>query len=439
MHIFVLNKFAKGVEYMENLKTGSYGPQVMLVQSILKTLGFYTGEIDGVFGLNTQRAVRRFQRNFLLESDGVVGKMTWNLLMPYINGYRRYTIKRGDTFYNIARRFATTNARISVANPNVSPTRLFPGQSIIVPFGNVVKTNISYTYDIFSRNIESLKTIYPFLNVTSIGKSVLGKELTCIRLGNGLNEVFYSGSIHANEWITSVVLMKFIENFCRAYVNNTKLYGFDVREVFSNSSIYIVPMVNPDGVDLVTGGMDTSLEAYQNAKIIAENYPAIPFPDGWKANIDGVDLNLQFPAGWENARQIKFAQGFTTPAPRDYVGNGPLTQPEAISMYDFTLAHDFRLILAYHTQGRVIYWRFLDYLPPQSREIGEKFADISGYLLESTPYSSGYAGYKDWFIQNYNRPGYTIEVGWGSNPLPISQFNTIYSENEGILITGAVI
>ena len=429
----------KGDGYMENLGLGSTGPQVMLLQSVLKALGFYTGEIDGNFGLNTERAVRRFQRNFSLQSDGVVGELTWRALTPYINGYTRYIVKRGDTFYNIARRFSTTANRITAANPSVSPTRLSVGQSIIVPFGNVVKTNINYTYDILSMNVASFQTIYPFLNVTSIGKSVLGKELKCIRIGNGLNEVFYSASIHANEWITSVLLMKFIENFCRAYVNNGKMYGLNVREVFNSASIYIVPMVNPDGVDLVTGGLDTASDAYQNAKIIAENYPIIPFPDGWKANIDGVDLNLQFPAGWENARQIKFAQGFTTPSPRDYVGNGPLTQPEAISMYDFTLAHNFRLILAYHTQGRAIYWRFLDYLPPQSREIGERFAKISGYLLESTPYSSGYAGYKDWFIQNYNRPGYTIEVGWGTNPLPISQFGTIYSENEGILITGAII
>ena len=421
---------------MENLRLGSTGPQVMLLQSVLKTLGFYTGEIDGNFGLNTERAVRRFQRSFSLQSDGIVGELTWRALKPYINGYTRYIVRRGDTFYNIARRFSTTANRIASANPNVSPTRLLVGQSIIVPFGNVVKTNINYTYDILSMNVDSLKTIYPFLTVTNIGKSVLGKELKCIRIGNGLNEVFYSASIHANEWITSVLLMKFIENFCRAYVNNTKIYGLNVREVFNSASIYIVPMVNPDGVDLVTGGLDTTSDAYQNAKIIAENYPIIPFPDGWKANIDGVDLNLQFPAGWENARQIKFAQGFTTPAPRDYVGNGPLTQPEAISMYDFTLAHNFRLILAYHTQGRVIYWRFLDYLPPQSREIGERFAKISGYLLESTPYASGYAGYKDWFIQRYNRPGYTIEVGSGENPLPLEQFEQIYRDNIGILLGG---
>ena len=116
-----------------------------------------------------------------------------------------------------------------------------------------------------------------------------------------------------------------------------------------------------------------------------------------------MDLNLQFPASWEKAKEIKFEQGFRTPAPRDFVGTEPLI-PEAIAMYKFTLAHNFRLILAYHTQGRVIYWRYLDFLPPASYYIGEQFAISSGYDLEDTPFASSFAGYKDWFIQNYDLP-----------------------------------
>ena len=148
---------------------------------------------------------------------------------------------------------------------------------------------------------------------------------------------------------------------------------------------------------------------------------------------------MQFPAGWENARAIKYAQDFTKPSPRDFVGYGPLTQPEALAMYNFTLNHNFRLILAYHTQGEVIYWKYANYLPEDSQEIGEKFSEASGYTLDITPPESAFAGYKDWFIQEYNRPGYTIEAGLGENPLPISQFYQIYSDNIGILILGAVL
>ena len=152
-----------------------------------------------------------------------------------------------------------------------------------------------------------------------------------------------------------------------------------------------------------------------------------------------MDLNLQFPAGWEKARVNKFNQGYTKPSPRDFVGFGPLTEPEALALYNFTLVHNFRLILAYHSQGEVIYWKYANYLPKDSEEIGKEFARVSGYTLDLTPPESAYAGYKDWFIQEYNRPGYTIETGLGENPLPLSQFNKIYDDNIGILVLGAIL
>lgn len=116
-----------------------------------------------------------------------------------------------------------------------------------------------------------------------------------------------------------------------------------------------------------------------------------------------------------------------------------MTEPESLAIYNFTLNHNFRLILAYHSQGEVIFWQFQNYRPPRAREIGESFERASGYTLSDTPFNSSFAGYKDWFIQNYNRPGYTIEVGLGVNPLPISQFNKIYNDNLGILALGAVL
>ena len=177
---------------------------------------------------------------------------------------------------------------------------------------------------------------------------------------------------------------------------------------------------------------------YTQAQNIANDYPFLRFPEDWKANINGVDLNLQFPAGWENARRIKFAQGFTSPAPRDFVGFGPLTEPESLALYNFTLRMNFSLIIAYHTQGQEIYWQFQDYAPAIAEEIGNTFASVSGYTLADVPYESGFAGYKDWFLQQYSRPGYTIETGLGQNPLPISQFNEIYNDNLGILVLGAI-
>ena len=231
------------------------------------------------------------------------------------------------------------------------------------------------------------------------------------------------------------MLLKFAEEYASAYAQNGIINGEIASSLYDTYSLYLVPMVNPDGVDLVNGVLGNA-RYEQQAKIIAAQYPDIPYPDGWKANIDGVDLNLQFPAGWEQARTIKFSQGYTTPAPRDYVGEAPLTAIESINVYEFTRMHDFRLIIAYHTQGEVIYWKYMDYEPDRSRQIAQYFGNVSGYAVEETPTESGYAGYKDWFIQEYDRPGYTIEAGLGVNPLSMEQFPQIYRDNYYILVGG---
>lgn len=303
----------------------------------------------------------------------------------------------------------------------------------------IVPTKQLYSYNLMKQNINELKRAYPFLEIKTAGYSVLGKSIPYIKIGNGKTEILYHASIHANEWITSVVLMKFVENFCKAYVFGQNLQRYSAQELFQKVSLYIIPMVNPDGVDLVTGNVDKESKVYRNYADIAYKFPTIPFPDGWKANFNGVDLNLQFPAGWQNAKKIKYEHGFDSPAPRDFVGEGPLTQPEALMLYQFTLDHNFVLTISYHTQGEEIYWNFQNINPPRGYEIGKKFAEISGYSLEEVPYNSSFAGYKDWFIQDYNRPGYTIEAGIGENPLPISQFKQIYRDNEGILIYGMAI
>lgn len=301
----------------------------------------------------------------------------------------------------------------------------------------IVKTDVPMTYALCEQTILELVRTYPFLRTEVLTVTAQGRNVRTLVIGNGKRKVIYSASHHANEWITTPVILKFVEEFADALKDGGKIYGVDASDLASKTTIYTVPMVNPDGVDLVTGAIRPGRIPYEYARQIGDDFPAIPFPEGWKANLAGVDLNLQYPAGWLRAREIKFSQGFTRPAPRDYVGRAPLNQPESRALAGYTEYIDPDLILAYHAQGKEIYWTFLDYEVPGARELGERFAQVSGYTLTEPPAVSSYAGYKDWFIKEFRRPGFTVEVGEGINPLPLSQFDEIYRDNLGILVIAA--
>ena len=302
---------------------------------------------------------------------------------------------------------------------------------------SIVPTSEPMTSALAVQSIERLSQTYPFIRAETIGTTAFGRPIWAMKIGNGNRRVLYSASHHANEWITSTVLLKFAEDYAAAIDSDGQIGERSARALSRDTTIYIVPMVDPDGVDLVTGVLQPGEEPYERALGFARNYPNIPFPEGWKANLNGVDLNLQYPAGWLMAREIKFMQGYTSPAPRDYVGRAPLNQAESLALYDYTQRIDPALVLAYHSQGKVIYYKYADIVVPGAEELARRFADLSGYELEDVPYASSFAGYKDWFIQAYRRPGFTIEVGEGVNPLPISQFDDIYRDNLGILVTAA--
>ena len=178
---------------------------VEFLQNILKILGLYTGKIDGIFGPNLKNAVIMFQTQNNLNTDGIVGPRTWLALRPYIDG----------------------------------------GLGFIVP------TNIRYSSSILQINLDSLKRLYPFIEIASVGRSVLGTNLPVIKIGNGSKEVFYSASFHANEWICSPLVMKFLADYCYCYVNNLPIYGVNARNIYNYCTIYIMPMVNPDGIGLI--------------------------------------------------------------------------------------------------------------------------------------------------------------------------------------------
>jgi g-D-glutamyl-meso-diaminopimelate peptidase len=302
---------------------------------------------------------------------------------------------------------------------------------------DIVPADVSFTSEVLAWCITRLKARYPFLRVGTAGTSVMGRPIYLLRIGTGPNEVFYNAAHHANEWITSLLLMRFLESYARNCAFDGKIFDINAHLLYSKTTLTMIPMVNPDGVDLVTGALSDG-EYYDRAAEMARQYPHIPFPGGWKANIRGVDLNLQYPAGWEHARATKYEQGVKQPGPRDFTGPSPLSEPESFALYELTRTHDFALTLSFHTQGKTIYWKYLDYEIKNAYELAQKFALVSGYDVEETPIASGYAGYKDWYISSFFKPGFTIEAGEGVSPLPLSQFPSIYADCMGIMAYGLV-
>ena len=301
----------------------------------------------------------------------------------------------------------------------------------------IVNTTQPITAERCDAYILQIVETYPFCRTEVITETAFSRPVRTLVIGNGPRKVVYSAAHHANEWITSLLLLKFAEEFARAIQENRQILGQNATDIAAAATIYMVPMVNPDGVDLVVGTTAPGTVEYEIARRLSENYPSIPFPDGWKANLLGVDLNLQYPAGWLQAREIKFDQGFTRPGPRDYVGRAPLSQLESRALLGYTEFIDPALVLAFHTQGQLIFWTFRDIEVPGAEELGQEFARLSGYTLADVPFESSFAGYKDWFIQNYRRPGYTIEAGLGVNPLPIEQFDEMYAATLPIMLKAA--
>lgn len=341
-----------------------------------------------------------------------------------------YSIKQGDSLWSIANSRHLFLDALFLVNPTIQANRLQVGQLIQVPLRvtwRLIQDNKNYTYEQFMNDVRRLQTVYPFMQQSFIGTSVSGRDIPEVLIGNGSKRVHYNGAFHANEWITTLSIMTFLNDYGLALTNRGDIRGVNMLSLYEAITLSLVPMVNPDGVNLVLNGSPANEP--DRSRVLAWNNGSSDF-SSWKANIRGIDLNDQFPAKWE----LEKAQRLTKPGPRDYPGEKPLSEPEAIAMSELTKRSDFSRVVAFHTQGKEIYWGFEQLEPPESAAFAEEFSRVSGYKPVQT--LTSYAGFKDWFIQDWRRPGFTVELGEGINPLPLSQFKDIYQESLGIFLAG---
>lgn len=283
-----------------------------------------------------------------------------------------------------------------------------------------------YGYVELEHDIAALMGYGPLVQSAVIGHSVMGKPLYALRCGQGAKRMHINASCHANEWITSAVVMHFLSELLEAGAQGKSYRGRDSAALLREVAIWSVPMVNPDGVDLALHGVSPE---HPFCKVLLEWNGGRHSFSHWKANIRGIDLNDQYPAYWE----AECARRTTDrPGPANYPGRAPLCEPEARSLARFTELLGFNLALSLHTQGKEIYWNYRGYEPEQSEALAQRLAAASGYRAVKLADSD--AGYKDWFIKQFRRPGFTIELGEGTNPLPIAQFPAIFEEAAELLL-----
>ncbi|XID95517.1 M14 family metallocarboxypeptidase [Paenibacillaceae bacterium WGS1546] len=277
-----------------------------------------------------------------------------------------------------------------------------------------------YGIEAVTDDLRRLARTYPFVESGEIGRSAMGKPIPYARIGEGPFRWHFNGACHANEWITSALLTRFAADYASSLERDLPFWGKKARALGSRCSLWIVPMLNPDGVELVQQGLPDSHPLAES--LLEWNRDSRKF-HRWKANARGVDLNDQFPAHWEEERARR---GVVHPGPRDYGGEQPLSEPEAAALAGFTERHDFQAVIALHTQGEEIYWNYRGQEPAESRAWADRMAKAAGYravFLEGSD-----AGYKDWFISRYRRPGFTVEAGWGRNPLPTDDADELYDD-----------
>ena len=122
------------------------------------------------------------------------------------------------------------------------------------------------------------------------------------------------------------------------------------------------------------------------------------------------------------------------PGERDYGGEAPLSEPEAAAVSSI-YRDAMTLSLSWHCIPKA--GRFIGIIATMSQLESEAFAErlalASNY--QAVKLTDSDAGYKDWFIQQFRRPGFTVEVGFGVNPLPVESFASLYEELVPILLT----
>lgn len=286
----------------------------------------------------------------------------------------------------------------------------------------------NYTFEEMQADLNVLAQKYPDqIKLSSIGTSVDDRAIYQVIMGNpqAKHAIFVMGTIHGREWMNSWILMEQLE-WCLDNWNSIAPNGETYAGVFNDCCIYLVPMVNPDGVAISQHGVNgINNEELRNS---LRGMRGISNPKRWKANAHGVDLNRNFSTGWNS----KVDQ--TTPGADFYNGVKAESEPETLAIKSALDQRGFIACLSYHSAERTLYWDL-----GQQGELRDRTQTLVTHCHNINGYKYGEASPLKGLEYNYMTfakgiPSVIIETGTVSCPLPYSQFKSIWKENKFMFV-----
>ena len=272
--------------------------------------------------------------------------------------------------------------------------------------------------------VHALADAYPFLTLSYIGTSILDRPIPILHVGNGNRRVLYVGAHHGMEWITSLVLTRFCEEFCEVIKTKERVCGIYPCDLLGGYTFSILPMLNPDGVEYQIHGV--SEDNPLRERLLEMNGGSADF-SSWQANARGVDLNHNYDSGFEEYKKLERKEGIKKGAPTRYSGECAESEPEVAALCNLIrFSAPWRGVMTLHTQGEEIF------APPckKMRECGvtaRRLSELTGYRLCRAEGLAAYGGLSDWCAEKLSIPAFTMECGRGKNPLPITQISSIYA------------
>jgi len=299
-------------------------------------------------------------------------------------------------------------------------------------YSHVVNPFQEYSYEEMMNDAKDLQEMYPdLIRFHSIGKSVEGRELLLIELGNGARKVFVDGAIHASEYISTSYLMYMVDQYAYAYKTSGTFNGFDLSELLNGVTYCIVPMVNPDGTNLVQNGPDSALDSNAVSRI-AKNDSGFVNYSCWKANINGVDLNRNFDNNWYVIRAA------TSPSSKLFKGYYPVSEPETKAIINYINTNMCWAFVSFHTQGEGIYgWddKNVDCYP-QLTSMVSRIISSSGFKKLTDTSETNYGTFAGFARETYIKPTITIELCRyiSDYPYPNEDFSSVWQPAQNICL-----